>query len=315
MRDARNPEQGGDLRKFVDRPRRRAAQQMARFQTPAQDGMPEQRKDAEMETKQFIRSLRELDTLHPSASGVYFGSEFCVSLLPSPEALAAMVHEAAARGLSFHFVTPPLTDEGLALVRRYLDGPLRALDGCEVTANDFGLLQVLRTDFPGFSPVLGRLLSYKRSDPGNPAFLREIFDAGEAERRVDMLRSVITHSEGCRSFLEEMGVRRAELNPVPQGIRLSDKGAFRYTLHRPFAYVSTTRFCPTVESLRCPDRDRKIKRIQECRRECRSLHYALRTPTVKEQLFLVGNTVFYRNEDSGPLPDGVDRIVIHSRPL
>ncbi len=268
-----------------------------------------------METKQFIRSLRELDDLHPSVSGIYFGSEFCVSLLPSVEALTALVEESAARRLTFHFVTPPLTDEGLALVRCCLDGPLRALAGCEVVANDFGLLHVIQRDFPGVSPVLGRLLSYQRSDPGNPSFLRETFEADEAEQHVDRLRSVITNSEGSRTFLEEMGIRRVELNPVPQGIRLNDTGAFRYSLHQPFAFVSTTRFCPTAESLYCRDRGGKIKRIQDCRRECQSFHYALRTPTVKEPLSLHGNTVFYRNEMTDPLPGAVDRIVLHTRPL
>jgi len=268
-----------------------------------------------METKHFIRSIQEIEDLPGSVSGVYVGSEFCASLLPSPETLAATVREAAVRGLTLHFVTPPLTDEGLALVRRCLEGPLSKLPGLEVVANDFGLLHVLRRDFPQVSPVLGRLLSYQRADPGNPAFLWEVFDAEEAQRRLEMLRSVITHSQGCRSFLEEMKVRRVELNPVAQGIRLSDQGAFRYTLHRPFAFVSTTRFCPTVESLRNPHRERKIKRIQECRRECRSSHYALRTPTVKEPLFLYGNTIFYKNEAPGPLPDAVDRVVIHTRPL
>lgn len=270
---------------------------------------------AEVETKRFIRSPRELEDLDPSVSGVYVGSEFCVSLLPSPEALAGVLREAAARGLSFHFVTPPLTDEGLDLVRRCLEGPLSGCAGCEVVANDFGLLAVLRRDFPHVSPVLGRLLSYQRSDPGNPAFVRQVFHGREAEERLAMLQSVITHSEACRSFLAEMGVRRVELNPVPQGIRLADRGDFRYSLHRPFAFVSTTRFCPTVESLRCRSRAGKIKRIQACRRECRTLHYTLRTPTVKEPLFLYGNTVFYRNDDPGPLPAAVDRVVIHARPL
>jgi len=268
-----------------------------------------------METKQFIRSIRELHDLPGPVSGVYFGSEFCVSLLPSPEALAAVVREAVSRGLSFHFVTPPLTDEALAAVRRCLEGPLRSIPGCEVTANDLGLLRVLRGDFPDLTPVLGRLLSYQHADPGNPSFLKSSFSPEEAEARLDALRSVITHSEGSRAFLREMGVRRVELNPVAQGIRLDDAGFFRYTLHRPFAFVSSTRFCPTVEALRNPDREKKIKRIRDCRRECRSCHHALRTPTVKAELLLCGNTLFYRNEDPGPLPDAVDRVVLHARPL
>ena len=269
-----------------------------------------------MEEKQFIRSLQEMKDLPDSVTGVYVGSEFCVTLLPSPETLAPLVKRADEKGLSFHFVTPPLTDLGLTMVRRCLDGPLQSREGCEVVANDFGLLNVLHREYPWISPVLGRLHSYQRSDPTNMEFLETMFEGEEAQQRKDLLRSVITNSEGCRAFLREMGVRRVELNNVPQGIRIAPDKEFRYTLHRPFVFVSSTRFCPTVEALRTEATGvAMIKRVQECHRECLSNHFDLKARQVKRKLFLYGNTMFYKCQRHPKIPESVDRVVVHTRPL
>ena len=83
----------------------------------------------------------------------------------------------------------------------------------------------------------------------------------------------------------------------------------------PFVFVSSTRFCPTLEALRENDGTEKIKRIVDCRRECQAQFFALRTPNVDTQLYLYGNTMFYVNEKLPSMPDAVDRVVIHRRPI
>lgn len=63
------------------------------------------------------RSLREGDAGPANALKplrCYFGAEFCQTLLPSSVALRAAYETAVGKRAEFTFVTPPVTDSGLA---------------------------------------------------------------------------------------------------------------------------------------------------------------------------------------------------------
>src|SRR5580700_645621 len=74
-----------------------------------------------------------------------YGTEFCEHLLPSTDALRAVVET----GRPLTFLTPYLSDHGIAQLRRLL--PL--LQDAEVVFNDWGVLRLLRNEFPHLTPV------------------------------------------------------------------------------------------------------------------------------------------------------------------
>jgi hypothetical protein len=149
---------------------------------------------------------------------------------------------------------------------------------------------------PKLVPVLGRLFSYQRSDPSSRSFVKQVFNDAEANDRLGMLQSVFSNTEGCRRFLQQLGVKRLELNNVVQGIGLEDVEEIRYTLHMPFVFVSSTRYCPTVEILQERPRGERTKRILDCHRECQIHHFELKTRNMDEKLYLYGNTIFFSRQ-------------------
>src|SRR3990172_9007931 len=85
-----------------------------------------------------------------SASRLYFGNEFCDHLIPSPRTLSEALALSRELGLRFSLVTPMVTDSGIdALGRLFRSLP----DGSEVIASDWGVLRLVRTEFPSLIPI------------------------------------------------------------------------------------------------------------------------------------------------------------------
>jgi hypothetical protein len=76
---------------------------------------------------------------------IAYGTEFCENLIPSRDSLRAV----AASGRPLTFLTPYAGDEGIANIRALLP-ELPA--GSEVVFNDWGVLRMLRREFPHLVP-------------------------------------------------------------------------------------------------------------------------------------------------------------------
>src|SRR5262245_50219738 len=75
-----------------------------------------------------------------------FGNEFCEHLAPSPAALGSALAAAHSDNLNFTLLTPYVSNQGIATYK-----PLFALlaeRGGEVVFNDWGILNLLRREFP-----------------------------------------------------------------------------------------------------------------------------------------------------------------------
>ena len=95
-------------------------------------------------------------------------------------------------------------------------------------------------------------------------------------------------------FLLENKIMRADLDNPLQGIDVSDVPRdLHLSLHIPFAYVTTTRFC-LVANCDKPDKKGFIG-VFPCGRECRNYTFYLDNPVMTTLLIRRGNTIFYKN--------------------
>jgi hypothetical protein len=223
---------------------------------------------------------------------------------------------------SFTFITPFVTDFGIARVYDSLCLLYREAKGCEVVVNDWGVFELLHKDFKGaFIPVLGRLLVRQYRDPRVLAVIRKqppIFTKTNTGRLILLLhkkssevykewvKSSYVNSSSSMKLLSDFGVKRLELNNLIQGLNLK-KVHFKKSLYTPYVNISTTRFCPM------DSRRQRLYRINTCRRECQSYYELLQTQAQKQawRILKRGNTIFYENpfQKKNFKLNGIDRIV------
>ena len=223
-----------------------------------------------------------------------FGNEFCEHLLPAPEALEAARSAARERGLAFTFLTPYASDAGICKLR----GLFRLLDGDEVVFSDWGVLRVLRREFPRLIPVQGRLLNKSLRDPRVMGVYGETQASGMAPAAtLDALRRSNLDCESYTNFLLGLGVRGIEMDNLPQGndLGFAERG-IPLAVYLPFGFISTSRICMAAGlHYRKPD---KFQPGAPCRHECQThlveYTYTNSPFTNRDQKFyLKGNTYFY----------------------
>lgn len=210
-----------------------------------------------------------------------FGAEFCETLLPGEAQLGRVIDLVARHGLSLSLATPLCSDAGMERVK----GLLALLPaGAEVVANDWGVLALLRRDFPQLQAVAGRILCKMIKDPRLPsADWGRLYPHG-------------IHSRSFTAMLKRFGVGRIEMDvpvfAVPEDFR---SPAMAVSVHVPYSFTVKGRSCK-IGSLNQPA-EGKFATGHDCRREC--LTYAATMvrpekgggdlPTVQR-----GTTMFFR---------------------
>ncbi len=263
----------------------------------------------DLDRKLFIENIGELPGGDSGFTGVYAGSAFCQEALPSRGAFEQLVKEAASRGLSFTFVTPYLTDTYFDHAFALAELLATISKGAEVTANDLGFLVRVAGEIPDLVPVAGRALAGQRTDPQIPAILEAAFSSGGQADMAGAFGHVSVNKPGFADFMLERGVRRLEIQNTKQAVSIGSSD-FSYSMHSPYVFVSSTRFCPPVESYVRPGR---VAGVYPCSRHCVNRYHRIK-PRGSEQEFLYrGNTIYYENPVVEP-PEGVDRLVVHRLP-
>ncbi len=252
----------------------------------------------------FISHSDNLHYLTDDYQRLYFGDEFCERLLPSSGELAAAISAAAGQGVPFTFVTPYVTERGLQSVEQLL---AQLPGGTEVVFNDWGVLRRLRSSHPDLIPVMGRLLTKIKRGPRIMNFIDRL-----PPDALDHLRRTNLGVDVYRNFLSDNGVVRVEIDNPLQGLDLSDvPDGLHLSLHIPFAYVSTTRFCLVAN---CDDPEKKgFIGVFPCGRECRKYTFFLDNSVMTTLLIRKGNTIFFKNTNvPQELRDAanIDRVVI-----
>jgi len=215
---------------------------------------------------------------------LHLGNEFCERLVPSATVLRRAIGLAGAADLELTFATPSVHDAGLARLRRLF----RLLPcGAEVVVNDYGVLRLLRREFPVLEPVAGRQLCKAIKDPRLPTEQWARLNPGGAD------------APAFRDTLDRFGIRRIELD-VPPYARPGDlrAGGLALSVHAPFGYAVRGRIC-RIGSLRFGG-ERKFRPGLACSKEC--LRYACRLTRPGDwqssdlESFQRGNTIFYRHD-------------------
>ncbi len=230
-------------------------------------------------------------------TGCVFGNEFCEHLLPQPAALEAAFGEARRLGLGFTFLTPYVSNAGLARLRVLLG----RIEDTEVVFNDWGVLNLLRREFPRLTPVEGRLLNKSLRDPRIMGVYGETQAAsGAAAATLAALRRSSVDSKSYTALLERFGVRAVEMDSLPQGMDLSFADRVRLSVYLPFGFISTSRVCMAAGlGYRKPD---KFQPGAPCRHECQT-HLVEYTYTNSpfanrdQKFYLKGNTYFYAHTE------------------
>lgn len=276
-----------------------------------------------MEYTTHVTSLRQLTETFGEPFELqrcYFGQEFCQELMPDTETIRGAYYLCRQFGWSFTYMTPGVvTDDGMRELREHFSFLASEAPGCEVVVNNWALLHVLPNEYPGLTPVLGRMLVKQarlarytsERPPWNP---REIDADPETitANQVDFMRSVNLSLESYRRDLAQRGVGRADVDIVPQGLDVpSDKWGFGLSCHYPWTYVTHSRNCLTA-SVHQARREHVVGETA-CPRPCQKENTTTVLKDPELPLFERGNTVFLLNQPfsppyfSGDIP--IDRLV------
>jgi hypothetical protein len=222
-----------------------------------------------------------------------FGNEFCEHLLPSTAALQTAIEAAQTHKLSFTFLTPYVSNEGIAALKPLFE-VLAQHESSEVVFNDWGVLQLLRRDYSTLVPVQGRLLNKSLRDPRVTTMYASA--PAPTSALTALQRSNLDNASYAR-LLARFGVQLIEMDNLPQGNDLSfaDNG-LHIAAYFPFGFISTSRVCMAA-GLHHPKSD-KFQPDAPCRHECQThlLEYQYTNSPFgnrEQRFYLKGNTYFY----------------------
>lgn len=257
-----------------------------------------------VQTTLFVQHEAELEALPPGGpyARIQAGAEFCQELLPTPAELARLLWRCEELGLPLTLCTPLCTGAGIERVAALLALFCAAHPESEVVCNDWGVLRLLRRDYPRARPTLGRLIGRQRKDPRLWAASE---GAGEGARRPSL------EPAPTRALLTRLGVCRLELDLLPDA-RYPELSAVALpcAVHRGHGLLTLSRWCPVAGAEGVP-------RVapSPCPRPCAAGELRLDHPEFPAGLALRGNALFYPVEPAQPPPPGVDRHLIHAAGL
>jgi len=254
-----------------------------------------------MENCILVNSVKQIKGVF-NFQRLYFGSEFCGRLVPSQDELKKALDLASEKKAALSLVSGYSSEEE---IKKY-EGLLKVIcshsANTELIINDWGILELSR-GFP-VTPILGRLLARQKKDPQVLKifnFLPEI-----TKKRYQS----VAINRYFADFLKENRIYRVEIDNLSQGLDLGNpEEDIRYSLYSPYAYITTTRLCPTSACNGLKNKPLIIP--QDCKYDCLDKFLSLAHRNFGGPLILKGNTVFYKNESFEQALENknIDRIV------
>ena len=136
-----------------------------------------------------------------------------------------------------------------------------------------------------------RMPRYTKKQPVSFSYL--IANSELGDNQVEVLRSSNLTVSGYRKFLKGRGIKRIELDIVPQGLEVDKKWGFKFSVYTPWSYVAGARTCE-LAALTQPEKARFIT-AKPCLKPCKKFFIKLETGTEMLPLVQRGNSVFFNN--------------------
>lgn len=276
-------------------------------------------------TGEYYNNLVTLEYLGTKVTGelkfsrLYFGQEFCEYLIPTLDEVNKAYYISRQLGWDFTYVAGFSTDTGIEKIRKNLEFLNHENQDIEVTVNDWGLVNIIHSEFPALRPILGRLLVKQmrlaRFPSTQPPFNMKGLDASMvdiAQNQKRMLRRLNLSIEAYREELIRLGIKRAEIDIVPQGVEIDPLNwNISFSTYYPWAYVTGSRNCSTA-AIDDPRREYVVV-DKPCSRACRRFNRTSNVDQFRTNILQRGNTVFaFTYEFAGPYLNReipVDRLV------
>ncbi|MDD5614163.1 MAG: hypothetical protein PHQ54_03730 [Candidatus Omnitrophica bacterium] len=229
---------------------------------------------------------------------IYYGNEFCEHLIPELYEVEEALNISESKNIAFTFVSPFVTDSGIEKLGRILY--FLNNKNIEIVINDFGVLELIKNKGYSIKPVLGRLLNRQKRGPRIEKIKKHL------------PRDLIEHLSYCHldrgdvaGLLCAYGISRVELDNLPLGLRSLRDSKMDASLYYPYAYISTTRLCPTAKSFK--DRFR-LRLLEPCNKECKFCRFYLYNRSMGRRIILKGNSYFIYQDK---LPDNLGSLRIN----
>lgn len=237
---------------------------------------------------------------------IYFGSEFCIDLLPDAARVAQLCRHAARSGIEAVLLTPLVTPPGLQNVRRLL-GELTTIGVAPaVVFNDWGVANLLLESFPQLQRRAGRLMNRGLRDPRLMEKANPLDHASENQGR------------RIRSLLAGLGVTALESDADLEGSYLGDgREGLQRTLHLPYSFAASSRNCLIKAEAALADDQGFTKGLGlSCSGLCSGNWHRIYRSDTNLPLWRSGNTVFFEAPQTiaTALITLADRIVLQERP-
>jgi hypothetical protein len=209
--------------------------------------------------------------------------------MPEPDVLEAITRSAGRKEWPVTLLTPPATDEGLERCCRLFRFLEREVPGAEVVVNDWGVLCLLKDEYPSLPAAAGRLFNKGFKDPRSPYPGR----AAEISEDVqELLNGCSFDTPLFHKKLREFGVRRVERDLLPyRDSDTKNTDGLGTSVYFPFGYVSTGRVCWVASFKASPGG--KFSPLEACHGPCDGLLLEMGGGQSNFRLFQGGNTVFY----------------------
>jgi hypothetical protein len=227
-----------------------------------------------------------------------FGNEFCEHLIPDRARLERIVEAARRASIELTFLTPYVSDAGIEKLVPLFE-MLDQSGRFEVVFNDWGVLNLLRREFPRITRVQGRLMNKSLRDPR----VTGVYAASEAPTAtlVSLRRSSLD-SSSYTNLLSDLGVTTVEIDNLPQGNDLGfTEDGLAANAYVPFGFVSTSRICMAA-GLHYSKRE-KFQPGAACHHECQThlVEYGYTNSPFgnrDQKFYLKGNTYFYAHSEA-----------------
>jgi hypothetical protein len=228
-----------------------------------------------------------------SFTRVYFGNEFCQHLIPGLGKLRRIQGLCRERELNFSLLTPYVTDKGIKRLKPLFDFLVASAPDTEVIVNDWGVLRMLKRNYPELRLVLGRLMNKMLRDPR----VTGLYKQTAPETVIKTLNEPAMGAPVYQQFLTGLDIKTLEFDVLLQGMDFSHlvNAGVTVSIYVPYGFVATGRVC-MIGSMHLPKPkkfDVDIKCSFECQEYTTELRYASTVNQVDQKYFQKGTTVFY----------------------